>query len=196
MKMGQGSRIDLQIFKDLFQKAQQLTIPRSKKSGEEDKRVARLSTELRATLKGKKLMCRQWKQGQITSEEYRDEVQLFKDGVRKAKVKLKVDLAKDAKNNKKASTSMLTRKGRSKVVYPLTNSSGKLVATDEEQAQVVNTFFASVFSGSLSSHTSRVDGEQHGSCRSKVPPTGGRQVREDQACGHLRNLHVHRSMTG
>lgn len=100
--MGQGKRTDMQIFMNVFQKAQVLAIPRIKKSGEKDKRQPWLSRKLLVTLKGKKLMCRQGKQGQISSAECRDEVQLCRDGVRKTKVKLKLNLARDAKNNKDA----------------------------------------------------------------------------------------------
>lgn len=106
----------MQIFKDIFQKTQDLAIPWIKKSRAEDKIQPWLSRKLLVTLKGKKSMCRQWKQEQITSEECRDEVQLCRDGIRKAKVKLKLNLARNVKDNKRASTSMLTRKGRSKEV--------------------------------------------------------------------------------
>ena len=47
-------------------------------------------------LKSKRELHRQWKQGQVSWEEYRD-------GVRRAKVQLELDLAEDAKNNKKGS---------------------------------------------------------------------------------------------
>jgi len=57
-------------------------------------------------------------------------------------------------------------------------------------SEVLNNFFASVFTGNLSSHTSRVDGLQDREGGSKVPPT----VREDQVCGHLKNLNIHKSM--
>lgn len=49
-------------------------------------------------LKGKKQRHRQWKQGQVTWEEYRDEVQLCRDSLEKAKAKLELNLKR---NNRK-----------------------------------------------------------------------------------------------
>ena len=86
---------------------------------------------------------------------------------------------------------MLTRKGRLKKAYPLPmNKNSNLVSTDEEKAEVVNNFFALIFTGNLSSHTSRVDGPQGGDWGSKVSPT----VREDQVCDHLKSLNIHESV--
>ena len=70
------------------------------------------------------------------------------------------------------------------------SKSGKLVIVDKEKAEVVNKFFASVFTGKLSSHTSQVDGPQDRAWRTKVPPA----VREDQVYDHLRNLNICESM--
>ena len=75
-------------------------------------------------------------------------------------------------------------------VPPLMNRASKLVTTDQEKAEVLNHFFASVFTGNLSSHTSRVDALQDRDWGSKVPPT----VREAQVCDHLKNLNIHKSV--
>jgi len=88
---------------------------------------------------------------------------------------------------------MSARKGRSQKVYTilsLISKTGKLVTTDKKKAEVLNNFFASVFTGNLSSHTSRVDALQDRDWGSKAPPT----LREDQVHDHLRNLNVHKSM--
>ena len=79
-----GAEQSWQIFKDTFHRAQELLIPRCKKSGKEGKRPAWLSQDLLVKLKGKKEMHRQWKQGQVSWEEYRDAACLCRDGVRKA----------------------------------------------------------------------------------------------------------------
>jgi len=48
-------------------------------------------------------MHRLWKQGRVSWEEYRDATQLCRDGVRKAKVWLEQNFARNVKNNKKGS---------------------------------------------------------------------------------------------
>ncbi|PKU46156.1 rna-directed dna polymerase from mobile element hypothetical protein [Limosa lapponica baueri] len=59
----------------------------------------------------------------------------------------------------------------------------------EEEAEVLKNFFASVFTGNLSPHTSQVDGPQDRDWETKVRPT----VR-DQLCDHLRNLNIEKSV--
>jgi len=47
-------------------------------------------------------MHRQWKQGQVSCDEYRDVAWLCRDHVKKAKDQLELNLARDTKNNKKS----------------------------------------------------------------------------------------------
>ena len=67
----------------------------------EGKRPAQLSGDLLVKLKGKRELHRQWKQGQVSWEEYRDAAWLCRDEVRRAKAWLELNLARDAKNEKK-----------------------------------------------------------------------------------------------
>ncbi|XP_010140218.1 PREDICTED: coiled-coil domain-containing protein 169-like, partial [Buceros rhinoceros silvestris] len=45
-------------------------------------------------------------------------------------------------------------------ISPLMNMTGQLVTTDKEKTEVHNSFFTSVFTDNLSSHTPKVDGRQ------------------------------------
>jgi len=114
-----------------------------------------------------------------------------RDEVRKVKAWMELNLARDAKNNKKGFYRCVSQKRKVKEsVSPLISKTGKVVTTDKEKAGVLNNFFASVFTGSLSSHTSRGDGPQESYWGCKVPPT----VKEDQVCNHPRSLNRHKSM--
>lgn len=97
-------------------------------------------------------------QGQVCWEEYRDTAQLYRDGVRKAKMQLELNLASDTKNNKKVCHTFyryVNQKKKIKENIPhLKSKTGKLATTDEEKVEVLNSFLASVFTNKLSSHTS------------------------------------------
>ncbi|GAB0208093.1 hypothetical protein GRJ2_003275000 [Grus japonensis] len=67
---------------------------------------------------------------------------------------------------------------------------GDLVVQDMEKAEVLNDFFASVFTGKCSSHTAQVTEGKGRDWENAEPPTVG----EDQVREYLRNLKVHKSM--
>lgn len=75
-------------------------------------------------------------------------VQLCRDGVRKAKTKLELNLSRDAKNNRRSSTDILGKKQRLVKEYPLINNSAQLVTMDEEKTEVIN-IFSSVLNDNL-----------------------------------------------
>ena len=60
-----------------------------------------MSKELLAKLKQKKEVYGMWKKGQATWEEYRDVVRSCREVMRKAKVHLELNLAREVKGNKK-----------------------------------------------------------------------------------------------
>ena len=111
---GQGSRAEQswQIIKEALLRAQELSIPRCSKSGKEGKRLAWLNQDQLVKLESKKEMHRQWKQGQVTWEQYRDAARLCRDGIRKAKDQLEMDLARGAKNNKKGFYRYINQKNK------------------------------------------------------------------------------------
>ncbi|GAB0206955.1 mitochondrial enolase superfamily member 1 [Grus japonensis] len=74
-------------------------------------------------------------------------------------------------------------------VGPLQNETGDLVTQDMEKAEVLNDFFASVFT-KCSSHTAQVtEGKGRDRENEELPTVG-----EDQVQEYLRNLKVHKSM--
>ena len=92
-------------------------------------------------LHSKKEMHRWWKQGQVLWEEYKEAARLCRDGVRKAKAQLELNLARDVKKNKKGFYRYLNQKRKvQKDIPPLVSGSGKLVTTDKKKATVHNFF--------------------------------------------------------
>jgi len=113
-----GAEQSWQIFKDTFHRVQELSVPRCKKSGKEGKRPAWLSQDLLIKLKGKRELHRQWKQGQVSWEEYRDAARLCRDEVRRPKAQLELNLARATKNNKKGFYRYFSKKRKVKESVP------------------------------------------------------------------------------
>ncbi|KAK4815668.1 hypothetical protein QYF61_005414 [Mycteria americana] len=72
-----------------------------RKSGKEGRRPAQLRKDLLVKLKSKKEMQRQWNQTHVSWEEYMDPAWICRDGIRKAKAQLELNLARDAKKKKR-----------------------------------------------------------------------------------------------
>ncbi|GAB0178660.1 hypothetical protein GRJ2_000331300 [Grus japonensis] len=116
-------------------------------------------------------------------------VQAAREQVRKAKALIELNLARDVKGNKKSFYRYVSEKRRTREnVGPLQNETGDLVTQDMEKAEVLNDFFASVFTGKCLRHTAQVAEDRD--WENAEPPTVG----EDQVREHLRNLNVHKSM--
>ena len=71
-----------------------------KKSGKEGRRPAWLRKDLLVELKCEKERHRQWNQGHVSWEEYRNAAQMCRDVIMKAKAQLELNLARKVKNNK------------------------------------------------------------------------------------------------
>ncbi|GAB0181828.1 mitochondrial enolase superfamily member 1 [Grus japonensis] len=97
----------------------------------------------------------------------------------------------DIKGNKKSFYRYVSSKRKTREnVGPLQKENGELVTQDMEKAEVLNDFFASVFTDKCSSHTTQVAEGKGRDWENAEPPTVG----EDQVRDHRRNLKVHKSM--
>ncbi|CAM4659528.1 unnamed protein product [Caretta caretta] len=124
----------------------------------------------------------------MTRDEYINIARACRNGIRKAKSHLELQLARDVKSNKKGFFRYVGNKKKAKEsVGPLLNEGGNLVTEDVEKANVLNAFFASVFTNKVSSQTTALGSTAWG---------GGGQpsVKEEVVRDYLEKLNVHKSM--
>ncbi|KFQ75881.1 hypothetical protein N337_12379, partial [Phoenicopterus ruber ruber] len=127
-----GAEQSWKLFKDIFLTAQELSIPTCNKSGKGGRRPAWLSKVLLVKLKHKKEMQKQWNQGHVSWEEYRDAAQMCRDGIRKAKAQLELNLAKNMKNDDKGFKRFAGQKRNIKENLPPLINKAELVRTNME----------------------------------------------------------------
>ncbi|GAB0203892.1 mitochondrial enolase superfamily member 1 [Grus japonensis] len=188
---GRGAQDSWLIFKGHLLQAQEPCIPTKGKSSKNTKRPPWMNKELLGKVKQKKEACRGWKQGQVAWEEYRETVRAARDWARKAKALIEISLARAVKDNNKSFYRYVSDKRRTRAnAGPLRNETGDLVTQEMEEPEVLNDFFASVFTGKCLSHTAQVTEDKGRDWENAELPTVG----EDQVREYLRNLKVHKSM--
>lgn len=95
------------------------------------------------------------------------------------------------KGNKKKFYRYISDKWKAReAVGPLWKEPGDLVTRDTEKTEVLNDFFASVFTSKCSSHTAQAAESKGKNLEKEHLPA----VSEDQVQDHLKNLKVHKSM--
>ncbi|GAB0178237.1 mitochondrial enolase superfamily member 1 [Grus japonensis] len=121
----------------------------------------------------------------------RKNVRAAREQVRKAKALIELNLTRDVKGNKKTFYRYVSdkRKMRENVGF-LCKETGDLVTWVMEKDEMLNNFFASVFTSKCSSHTAQATEGKGRDWENKELPTVG----QDQVHDHLRNLKVHKSM--
>jgi len=179
------------LFKHHFLHAQERCIPLTKKSRKGGRRPAWVNKELLAELRWKRKVHGMWKEGQATWEEYRNVVRACRDATRKAKAHLELKLARDVRNNKKGFFKYINSKRKARDnVGPLPNEAGVLVKEDAEKAELLNAFFASVFSAKAGHQESQALEAREEAYREDDFPL----VEEDCVRDRLSNLDAHKSM--
>ncbi|KAK4827745.1 LOW QUALITY PROTEIN: hypothetical protein QYF61_021216 [Mycteria americana] len=129
---GKGGQEGWAFFQKAILKAQEQAVPMCQKTSWWGRRLAWLNRELWLELRKKSRVYGLWKKGQATQEDYRDVVRLCREKIRRAKAQLELNLA-TAEN-----------------LHLLLDAGGNIVAKDEENAEVLNAFFASVFNSKTS----------------------------------------------
>ncbi|KAM4642928.1 uncharacterized protein AAGF69_015296 isoform 1-T2 [Amazona ochrocephala] len=153
---GRGAQDCWLIFKDHLLQAQERCAPTRRKCSWRAGRPPSMDKELLSKIRRKKEAYKRWKQGLAAWEEYRDVVREARDKVRKAKAQLKLNLARDVKDNRKGFYRYTANKRQTKGnVGPLQKLSGELATLDLGRAEVLNDFFTSVFSSKCPDHTTQ-----------------------------------------
>jgi len=147
-----------------------------------------MSKELLAKFRWKRKVHGMWEEGQATWEEYRNVVKACRDATRRAKVHVELNLARNVKDNRRGIFKYISSKWETREnVGLLLNEVGTLVMKDTETAELLNAFFASVFTAKAGPQASQALEVREEDWRKEDLPL----VEEDWVRDHLSKLDTH-----
>ncbi|KAK4824299.1 LOW QUALITY PROTEIN: hypothetical protein QYF61_013044 [Mycteria americana] len=189
---GKGVQEGWTFFKKEILKAQEQAVSMCQKMSRRGRRPAWLNRELWLELRKKRRVYDLWRKGQATQEDYMHVMGLCRKKIRRAKTQLELNLATAVKDNKKCFYKYISNKRRAKEnLHPLRDAGGNIVTKDEEKAEVLNAFFASVFNSktSCSLGTQPPELEDRDREQNEAPIVQGEMVSD-----LLHHLDTHKSM--
>ncbi|XP_070610299.1 uncharacterized protein, partial [Erythrolamprus reginae] len=134
------------ILKNSIIDAQNNAIPMKRKNRKTKTKPAWLNKALADDIKGKKAKYKQWKEGLITKAEYQQTASSCKQKIKTAKAQYEQHLAAEVKDNKKRFFQHINNKKKIKeTIVTLKNEEGREISDSNDQAQLLNAYFASVF---------------------------------------------------